>query len=359
MVALLVSLATSAQAQKSWQTEIGLQGGFTRAVQAGSGGGRTDVISFPGFNLGPALPLASGVYAIIPWKDKIAVDVDLGVSQLTGSLTATLAQLGLRADYAVTPRIYAAAGGAVGYIDNSGVVETQLGLQGALGYRHRLSGPLNARVEFRATFWGKAEHVGAIDTYSLLLGVSTATRRGAAAPARRAATNRAWTPQLGFSAGYANIHAPGTATGDITVLAFPGFGGGLGAIGGAALSTPPTIWAILPIGRKIALEPGVDLHRTQLGGTTTFLGNFSARLDYAVHGGWYGALGGNLHYIKSTGTSGTRTGLNLGWGYRFGLIGPLGGRVEANYTLFGKSTKLAAPPVNVFGLMIGVSMPLH
>jgi len=77
------------------------------------------------------------------------------------------------------------------------------------------------------------------------------------------------------------------------------------------------MFAILPIGNKIAIEPGVDVHRVQSSGTTAFLGNLSARLDYALHGGWYAAAGGNLNYVKSTGTSAaTRTGANVGLGYR-------------------------------------------
>ncbi|MFN2572434.1 MAG: hypothetical protein ABR537_12635 [Gemmatimonadales bacterium] len=357
-LALLAIVATSAQAQRAWQTEIGLQGGFTREVAAGSGADPTDAISLPGFNLGPALPFASGVYAIIPWKNKIAVDFDLGVSQLTGGLTATLFQLGARGDYAVTDHVYGAAGGALGYISNSGISETQLGLQGALGYRLGLSNSLKGRVEFRATFWGNTENVGPIDTYSLLFGVATSTHRSAAA-SRRPRVPGAWVPTLGFSAGYSNIHAVGAGA-DLTVLAFPSFGGGLANVFGPVLVQPPTVFAILPIGNKIAIEPGVDINRSQAGGTTTFLGNFSARLDYAVAGRWYAAAGGNLNYIKTTGTdAATRTGANIAWGYRFPFPGALTGRVELNYTLFAKNTDVGLPPVNVLGLMLGLGMPLR
>ena len=110
----------------------------------------------------------------------------------------------------------------------------------------------------------------------------------------------------------------------------------------------------------IAIEPGVDVHRVQSSGTTAFLGNLSARLDYALHGGWYAAAGGNLNYVKTTGTSAaTRTGANVGLGYRFPFWGPLGGRVELNYTMFGKNTKLATGPTNTVGLMFGALVPLR
>jgi hypothetical protein len=278
------------------------------------------------------------------------------VSQLTGGTAATLANIGARADYALTPKVYAGAGGAVGFINTSGTSETQLAVQGAVGYRLNLSSSLRGRIEAQATFWGKAENVGAINTYSLLFGVGTSPRR--AAPARRAARTSAWAPQIGFSAGYANIHPVGGG-GDITALAFPTFGAGLSALQ-PGLTTPPTLFVILPVGHKIAIEPGVDIHRTQSSGTTTFSGNFSARLNYAVHGGWYAAAGGNLNYIKVTGVdAATVSGANVAWGYRFPFWGSLGGRVELNYTMFGDNADVGLPPTNTVGLMFGVLVPLH
>ena len=71
-LALLTTLSTSAQAQRSWQTEFGIQGGFTRLVEAGSGASPFDAISIPGFNLGNALPSTAGLYLIIPASNKIA-----------------------------------------------------------------------------------------------------------------------------------------------------------------------------------------------------------------------------------------------------------------------------------------------
>lgn len=362
ILALLATVATSAQAQRSWQSEIGLQGGYTRVVSAGSGGSPTDVFSLPGFNVGPAAPLPPAVYVIIPWKNKIAVETELAFSQIfLGAVTqATFIQLGLRGDYALSRDFYAAAGGALGYIHNGGLQETQLGLQGALGYRRHLTGPLNFRFEARVSVWGKTDNVGPYDIYSGLIGISTSTRAAAARTGRTAAPARgAWRKQLGVAGGYANIHSVGAGA-DAVALALPGYGGGFSGLGATGVNLPPTIFAIFPIGSKVAIEPGIDLHRAQSGGTTSFNGNFSARLNYAVSGGWYGALGGSLNYLKSTGTSAaTRTGLNLAWGYRFGFVGPLGGRVETSYTLWGKNTDIPLPPQNVFAVMFGVTMPLR
>lgn len=357
----LVSVVTTAQAQNAWQAEIGIQGGFARVVLAGTGADPTNAIMVPGFSLGNT---AAGVYAIIPWSQKFAVETEIAASQFSlGGGVASVIGAGLRGDYAVTKQVYVAAGGTLAYNNGLGN-ETQLGVQGGLGYRFRLSRTLNGRVEGRTTFLGKADNASPTNVYSVLFGVSTATSGGqAAASASARPSTRAWRPQIGIAGGYADAHLIGL--GSVTSLSFPGYGGALGnALGGLvsalrAVTLPPTMFAIIPLGNKVALEPGLDIQRFEEGGQTDFSGNLSLRFDYAVHGGWYGALGGNLHYIKTSGVSAeTRTGVNIGWGYRFPLVAGVSGRVETNYTWFREITDLGLPPTNVFGLMFGAAMPL-
>lgn len=355
VLALIAAATSPAPAQRAWQTEIGIQGGYTRLNVPGQG--NTDGIGIPGFNLGPALPFPTALYVVLPWMEKIALELNAAASQITGPIAATLLDVGLRGNYALASQLYVAAGGNVGYVNSgsAGITETQLAVQGGVGYRRRLSRVFNGRVEARATFWGKTENVPPRSSYSVLVGISTATSRGAAAP-RRAASNRAWRPQVGLSAGYANMHAVGDPN-DLTLLAFPNFGGGVVGFGIAPVG-PPTLFAILPVGDKIAIEPGIDLNRFQENGATSFLGNLSARVNYALNGGWYAGLGGSLNYIKTTGTDGAIAGLNTAVGYRFAISGPVGGRVELNYTMYGKNNDLGTVPVNVMGLMFGAMVPL-
>lgn len=363
ILALLAGIPTGAQAQRSWQTEFGMQGGWTRLVFAGSRSDPTDVFSVPGFNLGTLVPTAAGLYAIIPTSGKLAVETDFAASQFSFGATISAVHLGVRGDYALTRRAYGAAGATLTYI-NGVANETQLGLQAALGYRYSLSGRLNGRVEVRTMFTGKADNAPPMDLYSVLLGVSTVTSRNPRARnASAAPSRRAWTAQLGVAGGYANVHLVGT--GSVTALAFPGYGSafsntiGTAIPGFGAVTLPPTVFAIIPISDKVAIEPGLDIHRVQGSGQTNFTGNFSARLNYAVHGGWYGGVGGNLQYFKATGVNAaTRPGFNVGWGYRLSLPGALGGRVELNYTMFGRNSDLLFDPTNVLGLMVGVTMPL-
>ena len=82
-----------------------------------------------------------------------------------------------------------------------------------------------------------------------------------------------------------------------------------------------------------------------------------------MSGNWYAAAGGNLNYIKATtGTygkeSGTVVGLNLAWGLRYHVSGDLGGRVELNYTMYGKNKDLPVPPQNITSVLVGLTMPL-
>ena len=361
-LALAACVAPSAQAQNAWRTEFGIQGGYWRIKPAGTGASdHVDVFSVPGFSLPGVLPTNGSLFAILPWKNKLAVEITAGAIQgntITLLGDATFFNLGVRGNYAFTPKIYAAAGGALHWVENTGASETQLGLQAALGYRFGFVAGLRGRVEASALFIGKAELLPPRNAYGVTFGVSKELgARGRAAPAR-GATNRAWQPMLGVAGGYSRTHAVG-GSGDLTGISFPGLGGGL-TILGVPVGGAPRLFAIFPIGRKLAIEPGLDLNRLQLGGNTAFSGNLSARFDYAVSGGWYAGVGGNLLYTKASGVDAeTITGMNLGWGYRFPLTAGLGGRVELNYTMMKKNDNLGAPPLNTMGLHFAVTVPLQ
>jgi hypothetical protein len=360
VLALSSFLATGAAAQ-SWRSEFGFQSGYARIKAAGAGSSAyVDVIGIPGFSLPGVIPARASLFAILPWKNKLAVETSLSALQgnslgLIGD--ATFFNLGLRGDYAITPKVYGAFGGALNFVETNGQHETQLGVGGALGYHFDFVRGLRGRVEANVLFFAKSNLLSPVDVYSLDFGVSKqlGVARGRTTASR--ASNRAWQPMLGVQGGYTRSHAVGGGA-DLTGISVPGLGGAISVLGTPA--GPPVLFAILPIGRKIAIEPGVDLSRIQTSGTTVFGGNVSARLDYAVSGGWYGAVGGNLLYIKASGNSGrTVTGLNLAWGYRFPLTSGLGGRFEMGYTMMGKNTDLALRPTNTLALQFGVTMPLH
>ncbi len=373
LTALAAAPASAQRPKRSWSPELGVQGGFTRFKFAGTGhSDQADFFDAPGFvGLAPVVPAGVGaLFAIIPVHDALALEPAVTTAQLTAAGGATVASLGLRADYAVTRAIYLAAGGVLGFVETSGQHETQLGVQAALGYRVRLAGRLAGRVEVDWQSANKAKLLPPWNTYSVLFGISSrvagaATPSGAAGGARAPRRTGVWQPVLGVAGGYSRIHFIGGG-GDITVMSFPIWGTGLAASPfGTVAPTAPTLFAVIPVAARLALEPGVDFHRTQSQGTTIFSGNFAARLDWAVSGGWYAAGGLNFHFIKatkgafpdSTTTSVTLPGATVAWGYRFPLSGDLGGRVELNYTLFRQNADLSQA-TNTVGLLVGATLPL-
>lgn len=350
--------ATAAAAQSSWTAEFGIQGGFAKIKPAGTGADDAiNVFDIPGGSFLYGTLGAPALYVIVPWHNKLAIEGQLGGSQLsTGTGSATVARLGLRADYALSPQFYAAVGGMANYIQGTGNPEhTQLGAQVGLGYRKRLTNSINGRLEANMAATNK-KVLGAFDVYSLQLGISSAIGGGKMPAAPRRATNRAWSPAIGLSAGYANMHMVGTGT-DITGVFFPAVGGGLFVV--TPVPSTPTMFAIIPMGQKLAFEPALDFHSVSVTGTSIKVINVAGRLDYALKGNWYGAAGGHLmSYSPSGGTSGTVDGVDVGLGYRFHLMGEFGGRFETNYSLSAKSSKLGTPAVNTLSLSFGAMMPL-
>jgi hypothetical protein len=360
VLAILSGLFTTLPAQ-SWHSEFGFQAGYTRVKPAGTGASdQIDVFSLPAFNLPGIIPAGASLFAIIPWKNRLAVETSAGLFQgnalgLLGD--GTFFDLGLRANYAFTPQLYAAVGGRVNWLETGGLSETQLGVQAAVGYRFGFVAGLRGRVEANASFLGKTELLAPANTYGMEFGVSkqlgSAARGRSSAPAKN---TRAWQPALGLQGGYSRAHAVGGG-GDATTLAFPGLGGGATVLGSPA--GPPVLFAILPVGTKIAIEPGLDLNRVQSQGQTLFGANVTARLNYAVSGGWYAAAGGNLVYLQVTGADAeTITGGNVAWGYRFPLVAGLGGRVEIDYTMMAKNDDIGFPAINTFGIQFAATMPL-
>lgn len=356
-VAALAALGVStAAAQSSWTRELGIQGGYAKIKPAGTGANDAiNLFDIPGTSFLYSTLGASALYAIVPWHNKLAAEIQLSASQVNSGGAITLGRLGLRGDYALSPQFYAAAGGAMNYIQGVGNEHMQLGLQVALGVRRRLTNTINGRLEASAAAFNK-KLLGPLDVYALQLGVSSSLGGGKVAPMRARSGKSAWEPAIGITGGYSSIHLVGTNT-DFTGVFFPGVGGDLALV--QPIATPPTMFVIIPMGQKLALEPALDFHSTSQSGTSIKTINVAARLDYAVGNSWYAALGGHLLDISpSGGTSGTADGADVAWGYRFHLAGTFGGRFEANYSLTAKSTKLATPAMNTVSLMFGAVMPL-
>lgn len=355
---VLVVLATPANAQRTWQPEIGVQGGFSSFKAAGTGGNASTLIDLPGGTLTSILSYAP-LYAIIPIGKRLALEPQLGALQVNlGSNTATLARVGLRFDYGFGPGLYGAAGGVLNYLDQGNPGHTQVGLQVGVGYRTHVAGPLNGRIEANWVSTHASDVTQAFNAYSVLLGISATLRQGTSARPTRASAAKAWSPELGIVGGYGSAHVVGTSN-DITGVFFPGGANSFEALGPGA-PAPATLFAILPVGGKWAIEPSFDLHHLGQSGSNATSFEVGARIDYAATGGWYAAAGGQLTNINpATGSSGSLTSAIVAWGNRFHLAGPTGGRVEVNYMLTGKNDKIGIPPVNTLSFLFGLTMPLQ
>ena len=357
IAALAVLGGSTATAQNSWTAEVGIQGGFARVKPAGTGtsDGMT-LLDVPGGSFVYSTLGSAALYAIIPWHHRLAIETQLSGSEVNGGGGASfaVARVGLRGDYAVTPHVYAAAGGLLNYLQGFGSDHMQLGVQVALGYRRRLTSTINGRIEASFTATEK-KALGALDIYAVQLGVSAPLVRPQTMTTGHSGT-RSWEPAFGVSGGYSSMHVVGT-TGAIDGVFFPGVGGGLYLL--APVATAPTMFAIFPLGGKLAIEPGFDYRSASQGGASIKVINVAARLDYAVTGNWYAAAGGHLlDFNTSVGASGTAHGVDVAWGYRFHLVGAFHGRFETNYSLNPKSTKLAIPAINTLSLTFGAMMPL-
>lgn len=357
-IAALAALGVSSSAAQGsmWTAELGLQGGFAKVKPAGTAA--SDAITFIEMPVGTYVQqifMNGPLYAIIPAGQKLAIEPQLGLAQLSaGTSLLTLAHVVLRGDYALNQKAYVAAGASLAYVDVGPTTNhMQLGATVAVGYRMHLAGATNARVEGNWLITRNAKTLtGPFSSYQVLLGVSTSLKGAPRAPRARAA-GQAWDRVLGVQAGYFGMRAAG---GSISGVSFPGLGGSVGVVSGSAPMT--TLFAIIPLGGKLALEPGADFHYLKQTGSKASAISVSGRLDYAETDNWYGAIGGNLQSVSLTGSSGSITGLQVAWGYRFHLTGAFGGRFEASYLMAGRSTKLGTPPTNTFGLMFGATMPL-
>jgi hypothetical protein len=355
----LVVMATAANAQQTWQPEIGVQGGFSSIKPAGTGANSTTLIDLPGGSFITTILSYAPLYAIVPVGKRIALEPQLGASQLTlGATAVTVARVGLRLDYSFGPGLYGAAGTVLNIVEPGSPGNKQVGLQVGVGYRTHLAGSLNGRVEGNWVTTHASDVAAAFNTYSILLGVSSTLSGRTAGRPTQVGGAKAWSPVLGVSGGYGSAHAVG-AGGDLTGVFLPG---GLNSFSflGPAVPAPATLFAIVPVGRKWAIEPSFDLHHFAPSGASATSFDVGARLDYAVAGGWYAAGGGQLVSVNpNVGSSGTLIGADVAWGYRFHLAGPTGGRVEVNYLMTGKNDTLGNPAINTLSFLFGLTMPLR
>src|ERR1041384_885929 len=146
-IAALAAFTTStAAAQSRWTPEIGIQGGYNHMKPAGTGANDAiNIITVPGASFITAVYGSGAFFAIIPAGQKLAIEPQFGFSQVeTGGSHATIAKIGLRADYALNANVYGAVGGALNYVEQGATpTHPALGAQVAVGYRTPMTAALD------------------------------------------------------------------------------------------------------------------------------------------------------------------------------------------------------------------------
>ena len=357
IILALATGATSSVSAQGWNVEVGIQGGYTRVKPAGTGrSDHVDLFGLPGDLFG-VIPSTASLFVILPTSRRLAFETTVSAlrsSKFTLIGDATFVTFGARGDYAITRSVYAAAGSTLQWFDNSSQSDTQLGLLTAFGVRFPLLARLRGRVEASALFLEHTARRSPADVYAITFGVSK--EAGARHRAAGSDTRQPWEPSVGLQGGYSFANVVGGT--DVSSFTLPGVGGAFTIL--ATPAGPPTLFAILPLEHRVALEPGLDFHRLQSQGLTIFDVNSSLRLNYAITQGVYVAIGGNLVYLKGSGFDAQMlTGANLAGGYRRPLTAGLGARVELSYIMMKKNDSIPFPAVNTVSVQAGVTLPVR
>ena len=166
-----------------------------------------------------------------------------------------------------------------------------------------------------------------------------------------AAAQAPWRAEVGIQGGFTRVKPTGTGMAD-QVEMWDAPGGG---------TTYPTLFLIVPVTKRLAVEPSVSAAQESIGAYANGLMAFgsSSRLGLTLRGnvalaaGLYAAAGGMLRYSESDGVHRSRLGLVAAVGYRAALGGGISARVEAQGVALHRSDQLA--PANIYALLLGIS----
>lgn len=367
LAVLLAFLAVPAAlaAQASWQPEVGLRAGFTH--MSPSGGTALSFWDLPGGGTaGLAPPAPAALFGVVPMHGPWAVEIGLGMDQFASGFgdLATFV-LAPRLDYAITSHLYAGAGPTMTTLRIGGQGITQWGGAAAIGYRVALSPRLTGRVEgfYEHRFEVSTTSFPTTEIYGITIGAAAAFGPSSITPTRGARANRPapvpdlWTPSLVVSGGYVSIFVPGQA--NVSFFSVPGLGVSVTNAFSVVIAAPPALTAIIPVGRRFAIEPGVDVHSVSpSGGSTTTLYQVTARADYAIDRHLYAAIGGAFGAASAGSNSYSEFAVTAAAGVRFPIVAGIGGRLEYDYATWNGDGS-TAPALQTNALLFGMVAPLR
>src|SRR5260221_694458 len=161
-----------------------------------------------------------------------------------------------------------------------------------------------------------------------------------------------WWPEIGVRGGFIRAKPAGTSVADHkNAIDFPGVGNG-------------SIFAIIPVWHRLALEPNVGFSQISLGvpGFTPFFvsatrTDLGLRWDYAITAHLFAAAGGQLLYVESAGLHDTQLGAAVAAGYRASLSRRFVARVEAQVLATARGYRNDLQPVNTYSALLGIWGP--
>lgn len=179
-----------------------------------------------------------------------------------------------------------------------------------------------------------------------------------AALATTSAAAQSWHTAIGIQGGFSRLKFAGSGRNDAMDM-FDIPGGGF-IFGGLSYGS---MYVILPVADKIALEPSFGASQTDLAGQGINVAHLGLRADYAFTRNIYAALGGEILYVGTNGPGTSHSGppaVTAAVGYRMALTGKLDARIEARVAASGKfNNTVGLRPVDVYGLLFGVSSSLE
>jgi len=352
---LLVSAAAlpARASAQAWHLEVGLRGGFVRLKPAGTGqADQVDLLDLPGGDYLGQVQGQTGLFVTIPVAGPLALEPSLSLQQNTPTLiVGTMLLAGLRADLALPYGFFAGLGGLVRYRDATQSA-TQPGIQGAVGWRVQVLGPVSVRAEAQFNAYRRTSQTFPYDAYAVALGVSTRLDDPAPRPAGRRRPRPDWEPMVGLAGGYAHLHFVGA--GDLAVFTVPG--GGTGSLAGIFAPGVPPFFLVVPAFGPLAVEVGTDAHRAQSAGpNTVFSGQVSPRLDLSLSPHWYVAAGARAHVLAGTGKPVVVVpGAALAAGWRTDVTPDVMMRAELFYSMDHGRSDFGIDPANALGFSLGL-----
>lgn len=179
VAAAVLCTAAPLRAQRAWEPEIGIRGGWSHIHLDQAGTNDLDFVDVPGS--GTVLNGLAGrapLFAVIPVGGKLALSPELGMTDVSAGISGPNVQweTGMTLDYALTDHWYAGAGATLSFVRVGTAENAGGGYQAKAGYRIRVGRALRLRLEAFFNGRPKSHLFPEQNLYGLSLGTSASLK---------------------------------------------------------------------------------------------------------------------------------------------------------------------------------------